>query len=247
MFLITIWIFPLILTMFLPSKLTQNFERIELGIDGNSESDDETNLPKAAGTIKNGSTVIFLYYHLLIAAFLYGLISFYVPLLVKYQVGLDLGHVKFTYIVGSLFSLIMFITVYLWIVNISERKVIAIGAVLSLVPISVTFYFALFWDNNFSVNTGYLLLLAVLVSEGQIVNFSLFCSLLSKLTPVENSSFYQSLSITIVHLSFIFSRLIGGATFDKMPLTYISVFLIVNWLCGIIWLSIEYKNLQAKS
>ena len=116
----------------------------------------------------------------------------------------------------------MFITVYLWIVKISERKLIVVGAVLSIVPISVTFYFALFWDTNLSVNTGYLLLIAVLVSKGQIVSFSLFCSLLSKLTPLENSSFYQSLAITTVHLSFIFSRLIAsGVASLKIKSRYI--------------------------
>ena len=209
------------------------------------DRDVEINVSKSGGTITGcpHSNVFCLYYLIFLSVFLFNVISIYVPLLSKYRLGLGLPEVKLIYLNSSLFSFFLFLAVYLWVEEISERNFVILTYISFIVPILATFYFAVFWERSMSVNTVYLLLVSMLILSVGFVNFSLICSLLSKLTPVEDASFYQSLSFTIGHIGIIFSRLIGGATFDRMPMIYTCICLTISWLFGIIWLGIEYKSL----
>lgn len=123
-------------------------------------------------------------------------------------------------------------------------NILVAGAISSVVPIVTIFYFALYWECNVSVNAAYLLLLSIYVTKIQMASFPFVCSLLSKLTPVENATFYQSCSFALGHFTVILSRVIAGATFERMPMMYICLYLTVNWLIEVIWFAIEYKKIK---
>ena len=123
-------------------------------------------------------------------------------------------------------------------------NILVVGAISSVVPIVTIFYFALNWNNEMSVNAAYLLLLSIFITKIQMANFPLICSLLSKLTPVESATFYQSLSFVLGHLTVVLSRVIAGATFEKMPMMYICLYLTINWFIEVIWFAIEYKKIK---
>ena len=242
-----IWLLLLILTMFLPSDLAENYEAENQPSIGNIDSDREINKPKSGGTITGcpHSVVFCLYFLIFILVILFNVPSTYIPLLAKYHLGLELSHVKLLYLNSSLFAFVAFLATYLLVERISEKNFIVFGVVSLIFEILPIFYFALFWDNDMlSVNAAYLLLVSMLFMGAQFVNFALVCSLLSKLTPAEDASFYQSLAYIILHASIILSRILAGATFYRMPMMYTCLCITICWLFGLIWLSIEYKNLE---
>ncbi len=239
-----VWFLLLILTLFLPSDIAENSEENQ-GSIVNMDSDDEINVSKSGGTITGcpNSNVFCLYYLTFLSLFPFNVISIYVPLLSKYRLGLGLPEVKLIYLNSSLFSFFLFLAVYLWVEQNSERNFVVVASVSVIFPILAIFYFAVSWERSMSVNTVYILLVSMVILSVGFVTFPLICSLLSKLTPVEDASFYQSLSFTIGHLAFILGRLIAGATFDRMPMMYTCICLTICWLFGLMWLGIEYKSL----
>ena len=232
--------------MFLPSDLAQSYEAENQPSIGNIDSDSESYETKSGGTIIGcpQSVVLCLYFLIFLMAILVTISSTYIPLLAKYHLGLGLSHVKLLYLNSSLFAFVFFLATYLLAERISEKNCIVFGVVSSIVPILTIFYFALFWDNDMPVNAAYLLLVSLLFIGAQFVNFALISSLLSKLTPAEGASFYQSLTFTVVHATIMLSRILAGATFHRMPMMYTCFFLTICWLFGLIWLGIEYKNLE---
>ena len=241
-----VWFLLFIGTIFLPSDLAGSSRAI-IQSTGN-DSDDETTLSKVGEPISisgsKRSTIAFLYFFIFCFVFLFSITSFYAPLLLKDRVGLGLSIVKLFYLGSSLFALAFFIASYLFVERYSEANILVLNAISSVVPIVTIFYFALNWDNVMSVNTGYILLLSMLVTKFQIVSFPIVCSVISKLTPVKSASFYQSLSFAIVHLTIMLARVTAGATFDKMPMTYVGFGLTVNWLFQVIWFTIEYNKIR---
>jgi hypothetical protein len=232
--------------MFLPSDLAQSYEAENQPSIGNIDSDSESYETKSGGTIIGcpQSVVLCLYFLIFLMAILVTISSTYIPLLAKYHLGLGLSHVKLLYLNSSLFAFVFFLATYLLAERISEKNCIVFGVVSSIVPILTIFYFALFWDNDMPVNAAYLLLVSLLFIGAQFVNFALISSLLSKLTPAEGASFYQSLTFTVAHTSIMLSRILAGATFHRMPMMYTCLCLTICWLFGLIWLGIEYKNLE---
>ena len=109
-------------------------------------------------------------------------------------------------------------------------------------PILVLLYFDVLWNINLSMNAAFLLLLAMFILEGSLVNFTLMGSLLTKLTPVGSASFYQGINFTVLHFGVLVGRLIAGATFAKLPMMYTCFGLTICWLFSMLWLSIECKN-----
>ena len=239
------WFLLLILTLLLPSDIAENSEENQRSIV-NVDSDDEMNVSKSGGTISGcpNSNVFCLYYLIFLSAFLVEITSFYFPLLSKYRLGLGLREVKLIYLNSSLFSFVLFLIAYLLMGKYSEKNFLVVGSASLIVSILVISYFAVFWESNMSVNAVYILLISLLILNVGWIMFTLTCSLLSKLTPEEDASFYQSLSFSVAHLAIIFSRLIGGATFDRVPMMYTCICLTISWLFGIIWLGIEYKSLK---
>jgi predicted MFS family arabinose efflux permease len=78
------------------------------------------------------------------------------------------------------------------------------------------------------------------------MNFTLACSLLSKITPTKSAAFYQSLGFATINLAIIIARPLAGATFDKIPMMYNCLGLAIAWAFGVIWIAVEYKNFPPK-
>jgi predicted MFS family arabinose efflux permease len=234
--------------MFLPSDLAEGYEAENQPSTGNidTDSDCEVNESKSRGTIIGcpHSVVFCLYYLIFLMEITCSVPYIYIPLLAKYHLGLGLSQVKLFYLNSSLFAFVVLLTFSLLVERISEKNCIVFGAVSSIVPILTIFYFALFWENDMPVNAAYMLLVSLLFIGAQFVNFPLISSLLSKLTPAEGASFYQSLTFTVVHATIMLSRILAGATFHRMPMMYTCFFLTICWLFGLIWLTIEYKNME---
>lgn len=189
------------------------------------------------------SKIFCLYYLLCLSLFACMVISFYTPLLMKYHLGLGLSYVKLTYINSSLFVFVLFFATTLFLEKISEQDFLFTSISALAVPISITFYFGLFWNSTMgNVNESYLLACSILLSSAQFLNIPVAASLLSKITPVVDAAFYQSFLYTAIHLGICLSRVVAGATFGKIPIMYSCAVLTVSWLTGMIWLGYEYSN-----
>ena len=239
-----IWIFLLSLTIFLPSDLAENSEEIEKSIV-DINGDDEINVSTGGNTTTSFrmSSIFCLFYLLFLTVLVHNVTSFYLPLLSKNRLGLGLNHIKLIYLNSVLTGFVSYLAIFVLVERISEKIFITIGTVLTIIPVSIIFYFALSWYDNMPLNAAYLLFMSMIIARAVFVNFSLTCSLLSKLTPVDSASFYQSLLFTIAHSANIVSRLLAGDTFDRLPMMYTCLCLAISWLVGLIWIGFEYKNL----
>ena len=242
-----VWFFIFILTMFLPSNLGENSKRKQIDSDTDS---DQSNGDETSETEDNTnyilSSVCCIYYLVLLHMIVFNVVSFYTPLLAVHHLGLQLTHVKLIYLNSSLVVLILYIALYLFLGNIAEKKCLFVAIVSVIVPISITFYFAIMWNNAITVNGAYLLLISMVVVSIQFMNFTLACSLLSKITPTKSAAFYQSLGFATINLAIIIARPLAGATFDKIPMMYNCLGLAIAWAFGVIWIAVEYKNFPPK-
>ena len=241
--LATMWFLLIILSMFLPSDLTENSaEEVKL----NSEEDSEDEIGKEISQNQNGSTLskmCCLCYLVFLNMIFYNVVSFYTPLLAVYKIGLGLSHVKLIYISSSLTAAVLFITTYLLVDKSSEKLLLLVSVSLAIIPISSIFYFALMWNSRMSVTAVYLLLISMMIVSSQFVNFALASSLLSKITPTKSATLYQSIVFAVDNVGVITARLMSGATFDQIPIMYICFGLAIAWAVGVIWLGIEYEGL----
>lgn len=209
------------------------------------DSDDGISLSKSLVELgcPPPSMVFCLYYLICLSFFVYMVISFYVPLLAKYNLGLELIHVKLIYLNSSLFSLLLFLATPLILENICETTFLFVSIFSQIIPISSTFLLALSWNSPMSVEKkSYLVLCSMFFLSAQLLNSPVASCLLSKLTPVKSASFYQSLTYTAVHMGICLSRLAGGSTFGKMPMMHTCIVLAFCWLFGMIWLGYEYRK-----
>ena len=243
-----VWFLLTILSMFLPSDLGENVGEEKVYPDSDNDSDDGNN--KIISKDNSGyitSTVFCLFYIIFLNMVFYNVISFYTPLIAVYHLGLGLRDVKLIYVNCSLAVFIIFIATSFFIDKISEKNYIAVALISVIIPISITFYFALMWDNPTTANAGYLLFISMLILSVQFIIFALACSLLSKITPTKTAAFYQSLIFATDNIGVITARVVAGATFEKVLMTYTSVAMAIAWAIAVIWFAFEHKNLPQKA
>ncbi|XP_028406478.1 uncharacterized protein LOC114528965 [Dendronephthya gigantea] len=236
------WCFLLTFTIFLPSNVIENIEEKQ---SNESVGEITDTFKSSSGTndiIRPPSIVFSLFYFTFVLVIFYSVVGLYVPLLAAHRLGLGLLHVKLIFINGTLFVFILFVLTPLFLRIISEKNLLILGKVFLMFPIFVLLYFSVSWNTTLSVNAAYLLLLTMFILEANAVNFSLICSILTKLTPVSSASFYQGINFAVLHFGILVGRLIAGATFAKLPMMYTGFGLTVCWLFSMLWLSIEYKN-----
>ena len=236
-----VWCFLLTLAMFLPSDLMEGSEPDK---DMCSEGDTGSSKPVAdTNIITCPKRIVFsLYYYVFLFIFFYCVISFYVPLLAVDQLGLGLVHVKLIFLDSCMFGFVAYIFAYLLVERISQKNLLGFGIFSHVIPLTILFYFALFWNRNMPVNAAYLLLVSFVIISVNSINLSFIGSLITKSTPVNSASFYQSITFTILHVGLILGRVTAGVTFSKTLMLYNCFGLTLVWLIGIIWFCIEYRN-----
>ena len=243
-----VWFFLLVLTIFLPNNLAENSKENQFDSDTDS---DENNNDETVGTEDNTncilSSVCCIYYLVFLHVVITAVILFYTPLLAAHHLGLRLTHVKLIYVNNSLAVFILFIASYLLQDKVSEKKCLFVIIISAIVPISITFYFSLMWNEAITINATYLLLFSMVIASAEFMNFPLTCSMLSKMTPANSASFYQSLGFANLNLGIIVGRVLAGATFSKIPMMYNCVGLAMAWVFGVIWMAFEYKNIPPKA
>jgi hypothetical protein len=207
-----VWFFLLVLTIFLPSSLAENSkgDQFDSDTDSNENNDDES-VATEDNTNCIFSSVCCIYYIVFLHVVVLSVISFYTPLLAAHHLGLRPAHVKLMYVNRSLAVFILFIASYLLLDKVSEKKCLFVVIVSAIVPISITFYFALMWNEAITINAAYLLLISMVIANAESVSFSLACSMLSKITPANSAAFFQSLGFASLNLGVIVGRVLAGA------------------------------------
>ena len=247
--LATIWFLMLILTVFLPSDLTKTTETILDSTDSTTEESGSESQSTAtnATTEYSISTICCLYFVIFQSWMLLNIGLFYTPLLAAHHLGLGLIEIKFMYINGALFSFVLFLANYVLSRYIAEKSFLAIGIASHIIPLLILFYFSLSFNDSLSVNSAYFLLILTILLSVSFVMFPLASSLLSKETPVDKASLYQSIGFTVLHAPNSMSRIIGGATFTQTGMIYVCLGLSAGWFLELIWFLIEYRTLYPSS
>ena len=167
--------------------------------------------------------------------------TFYVPLLALDHFHLQLIHTKLLFLNCTLFTLMLFICIYVASQHVKERKLIVAALLMQIIAISFLTYLALSWDQANDVQ-WYLLLLYICFGMPYFA-YPLGNSILSKITNPQNATFIQGLSYCGLHVAIVVSRVVVSFVFTKANLLWYSFALFTLWLAGIIWYGAEYKRM----
>ena len=241
--LTTIWFLMIVFTVFLPSELTKKSTDLV-----NEESGSESELVTTNGTTEYSiSRISCLYFVIFQSWMLLNVGLFYTPLLAAYHFGLKLIDIKLLYASSALFSFVLFLGSYILSSHIAEKTFIAIGIASHIVPLFIFSYFAVSFNDTLTFNNAYFLLILMILLSVSFVIFPLASSLLSKETPQDQASFYQSIGFTVLHLPNVIGRIISGATFTHTGMIYVCLGLCGGWLLQAFWFFIEYRAFYTPS
>ena len=188
------------------------------------------------------STVLCLFYLIFFSLFYTTLVTFYAPLLASEHFHFQFIHVKLLFLNSSLFSLALFLSLYVAAEYFDERKLLAFLMFFQILAIAILTYFAFCWENTaYSEINGYILFVFICIGMPYF-QFGLGCSLLSKITHPDNAAFYQGSSYATLHLGIVVARLIAGFIFTKMSLLFLCLGISVSWFVGAFWFSIKFQN-----
>ncbi len=247
--LATIWFLMVIITVFLPSDLTEKSKTILESIDSTTEgteSESESVATKAT-TEYSISRVCCLYFVMFQSWMLLNIGMVYTPMLAAHHLGLKLIEIKFLYVNSALLSFVLFLANYVLSSYIAEKSFLAIGIASHIIPLLILFYFSFSFNDSLSVNSAYFLLILTILLSVTFVMFPLSCSLISKETPADKASLYQSIGFTVLHAQNVISRILAGATFTQTGMIYVCLGLSTGWFLELIWFLIEYRTLYPSS
>ena len=188
------------------------------------------------------STVLLIFYQVFLSLFYSTTVTFYVPLLAQELLHLQLVEVRLLFLVGSVFSMVFFLLLYLGASYFHETQLLACSMLMQVVAIFIFTYFGFSWDNVRGVYDSYILLAYICLGV-QFFAFSLGCSLLSKVTDPNDAAFYQGSSFAALHSGFVVSRIVSSFIFTKTSILWFCLALILMWTLGAVWLIVEYRNL----
>ena len=114
---------------------------------------------------------------------------------------------------------------------------------MQVISISLLTCFAFGWGSITGVYGGYILIPYICFGI-PYYSFSLCASLLSKVTDPKEIGFYQGTSFAASHLGFLLSRIISSFNFNKTHLLWFCFALCFSWTFGVVWFSLEYRNLR---
>ena len=188
------------------------------------------------------STVLLIFYQVFLSLFYSTTVTFYVPLLAQELLHLQLVEVRLLFLVGSVFSMVSFLLLYLGASYFHETQLLAWSMLMQVVAIFIFTFFGFSWDNARGVYDSYILLAYICLGV-QFFGFCLCCSLLSKVTDPNDAAFYQGSSFAALHSGFVVSRIVSSFIFTKTSVLWFCLALVIMWTLGAVWLIVEYRNL----
>lgn len=170
---------------------------------------------------------------------------FYVPILALDHFHLELLHVKLLFFNCTLFTIVVFICLYIASRYFEERILFAFSFFLQIIAISFLAFLAFSWDQITS--NQYYILLVYICFGMPYFSYALGTSLLSKVTDRKHASFVQGVSYATLHLSILINRAAISFVFTKMSLIYFCSGMAIVWLAVVIWYCILFKRLVPES
>jgi hypothetical protein len=167
--------------------------------------------------------------------------TFYVPVLALDHFHLELIHIKLLFLNCTLFTLMIFICIYLASSHVEDRKFVVAALSMQITAITFLVYFAFSWDQVTAIQ-WYILLLYICFGMPYFA-FPLANSMLSKMTPPQNATFVQGLSYGCLHVAIVISRVVVSFVFTKTSLLWYSFAMVMLWLAGMIWYGKHYKRM----
>jgi MFS family permease len=167
--------------------------------------------------------------------------TFYVPILAMDHFHLHLIHSKLLFLNCTLFTIAVFICLFLASQYIEERKLLAFALSLQIIAISFLTYLAFAWDQVSTVQY-YILLLYICFGMPYFM-YPFGSSLLSKVTDPGNATFVQGSSLATVHSAIVISRVVVSFVFTKTSLLYYCLGMVFLWLAGFVWYIAIFKTM----
>ena len=167
--------------------------------------------------------------------------TFYVPVLALDHFHLELIHIKLLFLNCTLFTLMIFVCIYLASNHVEDRKLVVAALSMQIPAITFLVYLAFSWDQVTAIQ-WYILLLYICFGMPYFA-FPLANSMLSKMTPPQNATFVQGLSFGTLHGAIVISRVVVSFVFTKTSLLWYSFAMVMLWLVGMIWYAKHYKRM----
>jgi MFS family permease len=251
-----IWLVFLILAMLLPSDIwiatgARNIER--------NSTDDETKETLTDCNKKEkhsesgvgaflccalGNTKICCLFFLIFCSDAFSSTStFYVPVLALDHFHLHVIHIKLLFLNCTLFTLMVFTSIYLASHYVEERKLLLIALFLQIIAISFLTYLAFSWNEITDVQ--WFMLLPYICFGMPYFAYPLGTSILSKMTDPRNATFIQGLTYGVMQSAIVISRVLISFVFTKTSLLLYCFSMVIMWLSGVIWYGTQYRKIAA--
>ena len=169
--------------------------------------------------------------------------TFYTPILALDHFHLQLIHSKLLFLNCTLFTILMFICLYIASPYVDERKLCVVCLMLQVISIIFLTTLAIYWDRMTDIQY-YILLLYVCFGMPYFL-YPFGNSLLSKITDLRHATFVQGVSYATVHCAIVISRVSISFVFTKISLICYCTGMIILWLVGTIWYGVLYKRLTS--
>ena len=184
-------------------------------------------------------TIICVFYVIFLGQFFPTIVTFYTPLLAQEHFHLQFLDVKLLFLASSIFSLVLFLVLFLATGCFDELKQACLAFFMQITAIALLVFFCLYWDDVFWYDS-YLLIPYIAFGLQNFI-FAIGCSLLARITDPSMAGFYQGSSFSVDHLGFVFGRIVSGFIFTRTSLLLYCTGLSILWFVGTIWFSLEYS------
>ena len=167
--------------------------------------------------------------------------TFYTPILALDHFHLRLVHIKLLFLNCAIFTILMFICLYIASHYVDERKLCLVCLCLQAVSIIFFTVLAFSWDRMTDIQYYFLLLYVCFGLPYFLYPFG--NSLLSKITNPQNATFVQGVSYATLHSATVISRVSISFVYTKISLVCYCAGMIALWLVCVIWYGVLYNKL----
>ena len=167
--------------------------------------------------------------------------TFYTPIIALDHFHLQLVHIKLLFLNCTIFTILMFICLYIASHYVDERKLCVVCLWLQAVSIIFFTVLAFSWDRITDIQYYFLLLYVCFGMPYFLYPFG--NSLLSKITNPQNATFIQGVSYSTSHSAIMICRVSISFVYTKISLVCYCAGLIILWLVGATWFGQLYNKL----